>query len=123
MRLFKTVLCAVAIVMGASGQAQGLKDAYKDYFSIGVAVNMRNLGNDKHVAIIKNNYNSITAENDFKPQSVQPQEGQWNFRNADAIADFCRENGIKLRGHCLAWHSQVGQWMFQGANGGQATKE
>lgn len=123
MRLFKTVLCAMAIAMGAGVQAQGLKDAYKDYFSVGVAVNMRNLSNEKHVSIIKDNYNSITAENDFKPQSVQPQEGQWNFRNADAIANFCRENGIKLRGHCLAWHSQVGQWMFQGANGGQATKE
>lgn len=123
MRNFKTTLCVMAIAMAAGVQAQGLKDAYKDYFSVGVAVNMRNLGNDKHVDIIKTNYNSITAENDFKPQSVQPSEGQWNFRNADAIANFCRENGIKLRGHCLAWHSQVGQWMFQGANGGQATKE
>lgn len=113
MRLFKTTLCAMAIVMGAGAQAQGLKDAYQDYFSVGVAVNMRNLGNDQHVAIITTNYNSVTAENDFKPQSVQPQEGQWNFRNADAIADFCRANGIKLRGHCLVWHSQVGRWMFQ----------
>ena len=113
----------MVLALCAGAQAQGLKDAYKDYFSIGVAVNMRNLSNEKHVDIIKTNYNSITAENDFKPQSVQPQEGQWNFRNADAIADFCRANGIKLRGHCLAWHSQVGRWMFEGANGGQATKE
>jgi len=123
MRFFKTTVCAMALALCAGVQAQGLKDAYQDYFSVGVAVNMRNLSNDKHVEIIKTNYNSITAENDFKPQSVQPQEGQWNFRNADAIADFCRENGIKLRGHCLAWHSQVGRWMFEGANGGQATKE
>ena len=65
MRLSKTTLCAMALVMCAGAQAQGLKDAYKDYFSVGVAVNMRNLGNDKHVAIIKNNYNSTTAENDF----------------------------------------------------------
>ena len=113
MRFFKTTVCALALAMGIGSQAQGLKDAYTDYFSIGVAVNMRNLSNDKHVSIIQTNYNSITAENDFKPQSVQPQEGQWNFRNADAIADFCRENGIKLRGHCLVWHSQVGRWMFQ----------
>ncbi|MCQ2065062.1 MAG: endo-1,4-beta-xylanase [Bacteroidaceae bacterium] len=123
MRLPKLTLCAMAAAMCANVQAQGLKDAYKDYFAVGVAVNGRNLSNDKHVAIITNNYNSITAENDFKPSSVQPQEGQWNFRNADRIADFCREHGIKLRGHCLAWHSQVGQWMFQGAGGGQATKE
>ena len=116
MRFSKTTLLAAALVMGASVQAQGLKDAYQDYFSVGVAVNMSNLNtsrNPKDMEIILTNYNSITAENDFKPQSVQPQEGQWNFANADAIADFCREHGIKLRGHCLVWHSQVGRWMFQ----------
>ena len=116
MRFFKTTLFASALVMGVSVQAQGLKDAYQDYFSVGVAVNMSNLNtarNPKDMEIILTNYNSITAENDFKPQSVQPQEGQWNFANADAIADFCREHGIKLRGHCLVWHSQVGRWMFQ----------
>ena len=116
MRFFKTTLFASALVMGVSVQAQGLKDAYQDYFSVGVAVNMSNLNtarNPKDMEIILTNYNSITAENDFKPQSVQPQEGQWNFANADAIAVFCREHGIKLRGHCLVWHSQVGRWMFQ----------
>ena len=116
MRFSKTTLCAMAFAFCVGAQAQGLKDAYKDYFSIGVAVNMGNLNterNPKDMDIILTNYNSITAENDFKPQSVQPQEGQWNFTNADAIANFCREHGIKLRGHCLAWHSQVGRWMFQ----------
>ncbi|MBR5706793.1 MAG: endo-1,4-beta-xylanase [Bacteroidaceae bacterium] len=116
MRFSKTTLFAAALAIGASVQAQGLKDAYQDYFSVGVAVNMSNLNtarNPKDMEIILTNYNSITAENDFKPQSVQPQEGQWNFANADAIADFCREHGIKLRGHCLVWHSQVGRWMFQ----------
>ena len=116
MRFSKTTLLAAALVMGVSVEAQGLKDAYQDYFSVGVAINMGNLNtarNPKDMEIILTNYNSITAENDFKPSSVQPQEGQWNFANADAIADFCREHGIKLRGHCLVWHSQVGRWMFQ----------
>ena len=123
MNSFKTTMCVMALATGLTVQAQGLKDAYQDYFSVGVAVNMRNLNTDKHVAIITNNYNSVTAENDFKPQSVQPQEGNWNFRNADAIADFCRKNGIKLRGHCLAWHNQVGDWMFKGPDGKPASKE
>lgn len=116
MRVFRAALCAMALLAGLDAHAQGLKDTYKDYFSVGVSVNMGNLNtkrNPKDMDIILANYNSITAENDFKPQSVQPQEGQWNFDNADAIADFCRENGIKLRGHCLVWYSQVGRWMFQ----------
>ncbi|MCQ2077089.1 MAG: endo-1,4-beta-xylanase [Bacteroidaceae bacterium] len=101
----------------------GLKDAYNDYFKIGVAVNVRNITNDDQIALVKKNYNSITAENDMKPGSVQPREGQWNWGNADKIADFCRQNGIKLRGHCLVWHSQFCDWMFTDKNGKEVTKE
>lgn len=42
MKILKTTLFAMAVVMCGGVQAQGLKDAYKDYFSVGVAVNMRN---------------------------------------------------------------------------------
>ena len=73
--LFKFSLCALALTMSANtGFAQsgetGLKDAYKDYFSIGVAVNMRNISNPEQIAIIKKDFNSITAENDMKPQAL-----------------------------------------------------
>ena len=50
----------------------GLKDAYKDYFKVGVAVNMRNMQNPKEIELILKEYNSITAENDMKPGSLQP---------------------------------------------------
>ena len=125
--LKKLALCAAVFALSANttfAQAQqGLKDAYKDYFTIGVAVNMRNVSTPEHIELIKQNYNSITAENDMKPVSVQPQEGQWNWGNADKIAQFCRDNGIKLRGHTLAWHSQVGQWMFYDENKELVSKE
>lgn len=101
----------------------GLKDAYNDYFKVGVAVNVRNVSNEDQIAIVKKNYNSITAENDMKPGSVQPREGQWNWGNADKIADFCRQNGIKLRGHCLVWHSQFCDWMFTDKDGKEVSKE
>lgn len=101
----------------------GFKDTYKDYFAIGVAVNMRNITTPEQVAIIKKNFNSITAENDMKPASVHPSEGVWNWGNADKIANFCRENGIKLRGHCLCWYSQFCDWMFTDKNGKEVTKE
>lgn len=103
--------------------SKGLKDAYKEYFTIGVAVNMRNVSNPDQIALIKQNYNSMTTENDMKPGSLQPREGQFNWGNADKIANFCRENGIKLRGHCLCWHAQFADWMFQGENGEPASKE
>ncbi len=126
--LFKFSVCALTFAMStATGTAQnsgtGLKDAYKDYFSIGVAVNMRNITTPEQIAIIKNDFNSITAENDMKPQPTEPAYGKFNWENADKIADFCRSNGIKLRGHCLIWHSQIGQWMYQDEKGNPVSKE
>ena len=116
--LLKLPLCALAFAMTANtgfaqSSATGLKDAYKDYFSIGVAVNMQNITNPEQIAIIKKDFNSITAENDMKPQPTEPAYGQFNWENADKIANFCRSNGIKLRGHCLMWHAQIGKWMYQ----------
>ena len=101
----------------------GMKDSYKDYFSIGVAVNQRNVSNPDQIALIKKEFNSITAENDMKPGEIHPKEGVWNWERADKIANFCRENGIKLRGHCLCWHSQFADWMFTDKKGKPVKKE
>ncbi|MBQ9356947.1 MAG: endo-1,4-beta-xylanase [Prevotella sp.] len=101
----------------------GLKDAYRDYFTIGVAVNIRNVTNPAQQELICQEFNSITAENDMKPISVHPAEGVWNWAQADSIANFCRRNGIRLRGHCLCWHSQFCDWMFTDSRGREVTKE
>ena len=101
----------------------GLKDAYKDYFTVGVAVNQMNVSDADQIAIIKKQFNSVTAENDWKPGEIHPKEGEWNFEKADKIANFCRENGIKMRGHCLCWHSQFADWMFTDKKGKPVKKE
>ena len=101
----------------------GLKDAYKDYFTIGVAVNKTNISDPAQTAIIKKQFNSVTAENAWKPGEIHPKEGVWNFGLADSIANFCRENGIKMRGHCLCWHSQFADWMFTDKKGKEVKKE
>ena len=111
-RLFKPFLAWVLAILAMPAWAQGLKDAYKDYFMIGVAVNQRNVTNAQQMALIKKEFNSMTCENDMKPEPTEPREGQFFWDNADRIANFCRTHGIKLRGHCLMWHSQIGQWMY-----------
>ena len=116
-------LLLLAFVGGNDLCAQGLKDAYSDYFSIGVAVNRRNITVADQQNLIKSEFNSITAENDMKPVSVHPAEGVWNWGAADSIANFCRQNGIKLRGHCLCWHSQFADWMFTDKKGKPVKKE
>ena len=107
-KLLLGALTAVAMVCGA-GEAQaqwgrpqpedptGLKDAYKDYFKVGVAVNMGNMRNPEEVKLILKEYNSITAENDHKVGQINPSEGVYNWGPADSIANFCRENNIQGR--------------------------
>lgn len=111
-KLFTLCIAAFASASMMAQNMPSLKEAYKNYFSIGVAVNQRNISNLEQAALVKQQFNSITAENDMKPISVHPKEGVWDWAKADSIANFCRKNGIKLRGHCLAWHSQTCEWMF-----------
>ncbi len=112
------------LLVGSCGAwAQGLKDAYKGYFTIGVAVNQRNVTNPEQQALIVREFNSVTAENDMKPQPTEPRQGQFDFSRADRIANFCRQNGIKMRGHCLMWHSQIGEWIYKDEQGELLPKE
>ncbi len=101
----------------------GLKDAYKDYFKIGVAVNNRNVTDPDQIKVVLREFNSITAENAMKPQPTEPKKGEFNWKDADEIANFCRANGIKMRGHTLMWHSQIGSWMYQDEKGNLLPKE
>ena len=134
-RITKIALLLLLIAMGVtSAQAQfmrperkagnpGLKEAYQNYFMIGVAVNRFNISVPEQAALVKQEFSSMTAENDMKPVSVHPAEGVWNWGSADSIANFARKNGIKLRGHCLCWHSQFCDWMFTDKKGKPVTKE
>ena len=101
----------------------GFKDTYKGYFTVGVALNQRNVSDENQKALVLKEFNSVTAENDMKPGEIHPKEGVWNWERADKIADFCRQNGIKMRGHCLCWHSQFADWMFTDSKGKPVKKE
>ena len=124
-QLKKSALAGLMMLVGTTltSTAQGLKDAYKNYFTIGVALNQRNVSDNAQKALVCREFNSVTAENDMKPGELHPKEGVWNFEKADRIANFCRENGIKLRGHCLCWHAQFADWMFVDKKGKEVKKE
>ncbi len=122
------LLLGTAVSMAQWRQADpranvGLKDAYKDYFTIGVALNQTNVTEEAQMALVKKEFNSVSPENDMKPGEIHPQDGVWNFEKADKIANFCRQNGIKMRGHCLCWHQQFANWMFTDKKGKPVKKE
>ena len=113
------------VYINAAGQSnfRTLKEAYKDYFSIGVAVSMSNLTSPDRAMLIIEQFNSMTAENDMKPVLTQPKEGQWNFSNSNNIMRFAAMNNIPLRGHCLIWHNQTGNYMFYDKKGKLVSKK
>lgn len=106
----------------AQNLKKGLKDFYKNYFSIGVAVGQQNLIGDE-TTLIKTQFNSITAENAMKMVSLQPKEGMFYWKYADSIVNFAVKNNIKIRGHNLCWHEQAPSWMFVGKDGKEVSKE
>lgn len=100
---------------------RGLKDFYKAYFPVGAAVGIKNLSGNE-AALIKKQFNSITAENAMKMGSLQPREGQFYWKDADSIVNFAVKNGIKIRGHNLCWHEQTPNWIFTGKDGKEVSK-
>jgi endo-1,4-beta-xylanase len=101
---------------------EGLKDYYKDYFPIGVAVSPEALLTDEGEFIVKH-FNSVTAENAMKMGPIHPEEYEYNFYHADKIVDFAVMNKMKIRGHTLCWHEQTPDWLFVDKKGNQVTKE
>ncbi|AYD48034.1 endo-1,4-beta-xylanase [Arachidicoccus soli] len=104
------------------GDEKGLKDYYKNYFPIGVAVNIHNI-NGAQGALILKEFNSITPENDMKMQPIHPLQDFYNWRNADSIVNFAVSNHLKIRGHNLCWHQQAPHWLFVDKEGKTVTKD
>ena len=66
-------VCCTTVM--AQNQEYGLKDAYRRYFDIGVALNLRNVSLSADTSLITRNFSTVTAENAMKPVSVQPHGG------------------------------------------------
>jgi endo-1,4-beta-xylanase len=95
----------------SSTTVKGLKDYYKDYFPIGVAVSPRALKTDEAQLILEQ-FNSVTPENAMKMGPIHPLEKEYNWAGADSIVAFAKRNGLKIRGHTLCWHNQTPRWLF-----------
>ena len=63
--------------------------------------------------IHKTQFNIVVAENEMKFDATEPNEGQFNYNNGDKMVKYAKANGMRVRGHALAWHSQVPGWVSQ----------
>ena len=112
-----------------------LKDAFSKYFKIGTSVSPAEFSTGSD--FILKHFNSITPENELKPDFILNQQQcqqKGNNVNTQVVFQegtqttlkFCEEHGIPLRGHTFVWHSQTPDWFFRenfDTNGEYVTKD
>ncbi|WP_369188794.1 endo-1,4-beta-xylanase [Streptomyces sp. R08] len=84
----------------------------------GTAIASGRLGDSAYTTIANREFNMVTPENEMKIDATEPQRGQFNFTAGDRVYNWAVQNGKKVRGHTLAWHSQQPGWM-QSLSGSQ----
>ncbi|MFI6513669.1 endo-1,4-beta-xylanase [Streptosporangium sp. NPDC050855] len=94
---------AAASTLGAAAAQSGR------YF--GTAIAAGKLGDSAYTTIANREFNMVTAENEMKINATEPNQGQFNFSGGDRVYNWAVQNGKRVRGHTLAWHSQQPGWM------------
>ena len=123
-------------------QGTTLLQAYKDIFGyVGNAGDLAQLKNESTLEYYKSEYNSFTSGNEMKPDYILRKNGtktlvstsdakekygyeipegykeetvpELYFDVVDETLKIAHENGIKMRGHTLIWHSQTPSWFFK----------
>jgi endo-1,4-beta-xylanase len=119
------------IVLSAAGMAARaqtpttLKDAYRDTFHVGAAINEAQIaGTDtRAAAIVAAQFDSISPENVLKWESVHPKPDTYNFEPADQYVAFGEKHHMFIVGHNLVWHNQVPDWVFRDDKGNFVDRE
>ncbi len=111
----------------------------KTFGYIGTCINPAQLRDKKTLEKVKAQYNSVTLENDMKPDFIlntwsptfitveeakalgyvipenykEDKVPKLNLSTTDTVLKICAENGLGLRGHTLVWHAQTPTWFFR----------
>lgn len=113
-----------------------ITDATQNYISLaelaaeyglkmGTVMNEQKVKDKKYGDLMKYHFNSITAANEMKAYSMLNESDSkaaykdetsmpvLQFSGADAIMDFAKTNGLKVRGHALVWDAGMKDWFFR----------
>ena len=99
----------------------GIKDVFAEHnMKAGTCLTAWDLRNPLVMDIVSTNFNSITCGNEMKPdytlnQKKSQEEGHVVVeygQDTINILEWCKENGMAMRGHTLVWYSQTPEWLF-----------
>lgn len=118
-------ILVAGMMMKFLAPAPSLKEALEEKFYIGTAVSASQIleKDPKAVRLITSQFNSITAENIMKSQTMQPEEGKFDFMMSDRFVEFGEAHDMKIIGHTLIWHSQLPAWFCKDENGDLVSAE
>ena len=117
---------------------ESLYRTYQDYFKVGACMSSTMFHNTELRKIVKNDFNSITAENEGKPEQVLDVEECRKLAKEDPTAvaittapfeklySWCEAHHIGVRHHTFVWYSQTPGWFFNEGykdNGKKVNKE
>ncbi len=99
----------------------GIKDVYEQVDLLaGTCLSETMINNERYENLIKENFTSITLENDMKPEAILDKAAsieagdivvKFPERTIDLL-DWAKENKLSARGHVLVWYSQTPDWIF-----------
>ena len=85
----------------------------RHHFEFGTAINRNAFGTgkkkfaptvqDRYKQMLLENFNAVVPEGAMKWHNIEPEQGQTNYDNADAIVEWAIENDLFIRGHCIYW--------------------
>lgn len=133
------VLGEETVQTGYISNDESLHESFDGLMKIGTCFSNMTLNNTKHRQIAIENFNSITAENEAKPEQVLDQAGCQALQKAgqqdgvaikitpfEKIYNFAEAHHMGVRHHTFVWYSQTPAWFFTTdytANGPKAGRE
>ena len=119
------LLCGLAMAGLVSSAGAQLKDAFKDSFRIGAALNQAQFDerDTRGAALVKAQFNTISPENVLKWESIHPKPDTFSFEEPDRYVAFGEKTHMFIIGHTLVWHNQTPAWVFQDDHGAPLDRE
>ncbi|MFT4155391.1 endo-1,4-beta-xylanase [Parafilimonas sp.] len=96
-----------------------LREAYKNYFLVGVAINPEiDLKDKMRADLIKKQFSYICAKRALQPYALHPKENVFNWTAGNTLLNFAESNNMKVMGSFLVWYREnhMPDWFYKGGD-------
>jgi endo-1,4-beta-xylanase len=106
------VLLTFAVLSPAPATLRQAADS--SHLLVGAAVRPSLFSEAAYSETLAHEFNMIEPEDAMKWAAVRRQEGEFDFREGDAVVAFAEAHGMRVRGHCLVWGHSNPEWLARG---------